>query len=856
MNKKVLLTLLTLFMLFALLPFMSGNFVSAYDYSDQQDYYPMGCPIYEVSSMDNGQFVKVSCHSDFNEAKNIMKTNDNYVVRYANSYSPTKIVAMNSGIAVTYPGRTDDELVYIYQNMDVRDSFWKSTYASEHNEMIYIDTPTMSSSYYPYGAIKVNLKGFEGYMTIKNADLIPTQFLDNGWKIWLGGNNQYYKEYAYDAIIDQDYFMIVKDGNYDSLQYTYHYTYSKKHELCTNHSYIIDNAKNYLDAGMQKNVKYYSADGINFYSDKKLTKFVATVYNYYMYLPLRSTTNISASVFDSFLNKKVGSSGTTMKGEGQTFINGQNKYGANALLVYAMACHESGYGTSIYAGDRYNLFGWGAYDENPSRAISYDSIAQCVEKQMGENLRYYMDYDHSYYFGTCLGNKGTGFNVLYASDANWGAKIASIAYEIDKYANGNNGKLTDYNKYTVGLVNTFDPNIYTTSNGKTVLYTGRFGRNYQKDLTVLVLENKDNRYKIQSTNNVINGVRLHNSGVYEYDWDKSVGYIDNSYVTILNNKTVPDNSTGKTEATYKGYSSLRNLELTETNLKLEGIGIIQGIDINTSDKVKHEIIFTDLSKVKEDVVLTAENIDSDGYTLNDGYDYKYGGFSINISLPNDNILLGSYCVKLRTTVNDKVIMSDLTSVDISYRNKSVNKDGINYRITTNDMQNYRLEFEISSIPSDIDFKNINKKSARSSLASYDKININENAVLTIEGHAFIYYVNFDNTNNIKYEIYLVNSASDYVKLDAQLAEQTIDYKKELGSSFNLDHISFKAEGDISSLNGDYTIYLKIINGDYIDICELSNLAQEEFTSVSKDNKTYAIKTSNIRKRLMLSIMGE
>ena len=125
-----------------------------------------------------------------------------------------------------------------------------------------------------------------------------------------------------------------------------------------------------------------------------------------------------------------------------------------------------------------------------------------------------------------------------------------------------------------------------------------------------------------------------------------------------------------------------------------------------------------------------------------------------------------------------------------------------------------------------------------------------------ENFESIYYIDFDNADKIKYEVYLVKNNEDYIKLNTTLIPQDIDYKKELGSSFNLDHICFEATGDITDLDGEYTIYVKIINGDYIDICEINNLAQEEFNPVIKELKTYQINTSNIRKRLILSISGE
>lgn len=850
MNRKIFITLIALCGLLTILPFSGKSFdIDAYEYSDN-NYYPMACSVYEVSEISEGGFNSVSCHSDFNEAKNIMKTNQNYIVRYAYSKSPTKIVAMNSGVVSIYPGRTGDNLAYIYQNMDVRDNFWKQTYCGEHTEAYYLDTPTMQSNYYPYGAVKIMLRGFEGYMSILNVDLIPTQFIENGWKLWLGGNNQKYFEQPYDAIIDQDYYMLVNDGKYTSMKYTYNYTYSKVHSLCTSHSYLVDNGKNYLDAGMKANVRYYSPDGCNFYSDKRLKNHVATVYNYYQFLPLRTTTNIPGNVLDSFMNSK--NSSGVMAGQGQTFIDCQNKYGVNALMVYSMAIHESGYGSSGFAEGIYNLFGWGAYDSDPSQAEEYSSIKENIKKQMGENLRYYMDYSHSYYHGTCIGNKGTGFNVLYASDADWSMKICSYAYEIDKYANGYNGNLSDYNSYTIGVVNSWDPNIYKNSTGGSVLYTGRFGKNYQKDLTVVVLGEKDGRYKIQSTNNVVDGEILHKSGCFKYDWNTSVGYIDKQYVTVLNNKTVNT----KKDATYTPIVAIDDISKTSDSFVIKGIGIIQGIDLDKQNINKNEIVFFDANTDQEVYSIVANNVDSNGFSLNDGYNYQYGGFEATITLPNANLTGDSYYLKLRTTVSGKTCDNVLRSSSTNFRTNYIKVNDITYEMNCNNSYNFRVELD--KIDSPLDYSEINKPSSRSSLVGFDSIEIDENGDMEILGNGLIYYLDYVDTNQIEYSVYLVKNKTEFLKLETTLRDDETDYQKALNSSYKYENVSFIAstknlDKNLFDLEGEYQLILRIKNGNYIDICEFNNRGQKIFNSPTDGNVNVSLNTSNVRKRLVLNV---
>ena len=67
--------------------------------------YPMHCNVFEVSVVNNnGGFDKKECVNDFNTAKNKMYAYGNdAVVRHYASLSPSKIVAMSSGVAVSYP---------------------------------------------------------------------------------------------------------------------------------------------------------------------------------------------------------------------------------------------------------------------------------------------------------------------------------------------------------------------------------------------------------------------------------------------------------------------------------------------------------------------------------------------------------------------------------------------------------------------------------------------------------------------------------------------------------------------------------------------------------------------------------
>lgn len=868
MLKKSFLTFLISMICLSLMPFIGSFEVEA------ATYYSMGCPTgqFEVSNInDDGSFTTVSCHSTFSDAKKAMKKNNDYVVRYGKSYSPTGIVAMNSGLVYSYPGRSGSSTMYIYQNPQAKDdSRYKSTFVSNHYEMAYVDTcneDIYDISANGKGYVQVVLNGFEGFADLEYTDLVPSKFIEKGIAIWLGGRNVYDNEDPFKVVVRQNYYQIEKKGNYYDLVFHFYRAYptgAVNGNEALSSSISIDNAKNYLDAGMTANTKYFSNDGINFYSDSKLTKKVATVYNYYQFLSVRSKTNIKASVFDSFLYSQKGSN-TVMKGSGSIFINAQNKYGCNALIIYAMACLESAYGTSGYAMNRNNLFGWSAYDDSPNDASYFSSVEVCVNEHMGRNLNWFMDYTNRRYFGTCVGNKGSGFNVLYASDPYWGAKIAAIAYSIDKYSNNNDGNLSDYNAIQTGFVKnnyndvlysssiSWDPNIYKAATGNDVLYTGRFGSHYQKDLTVTVLEKVGTRYKIQTANPIVNGQLNTEDGVLTYDWNKSVGYIDEKDLVLLHVQQVEEPVDDRPEPTYEVLNSLRNVELASDHLTISGVGAIQGMDFKKDDTtIKHTITFRSLENKDIAYSFTAENIDSEGFDLNDQYDYTWSGYQISIPLPNENLPTGSYYVELTTENNGKSVSAYLLSPDKNLRSLNISNETQTYSVRMNDFYNYRFELDVLSVPSELDFSSIKTPSARPASVSLDSVSMDEGGNIEIIGHAYMFYLNYDDPEKVSYDVYLSGSSENYIKLETALYDDGLDYQSLLGSSYKLDHITFKATGNITDLNGNYTVYLKMSNtseGGYMQIVEMPNYGID-LPSLSKETKQYAFETSAVRRRLV------
>ena len=315
----------------------------------------------------------------------------------------------------------------------------------------------------------------------------------------------------------------------------------------------------YLNTG----TTYYSYDGHYFYTSyptmikdyqNSNTSYPNAVnksnpfYNYYQFLSHRSKTTLTASNFNAITNDKAGSSSSKMKNMGQYYIENQNTYGTNALLMFGVSGNESAWGTSAIAMDKNNLFGHGAVDSNPyyganGYANPQTSIKYHAEKFISNG---YLDNEDWRYNGGHLGDKLSGINVRYASDPYWGEKAASVNY----YYNYG----SDYNKYTIGIINGQQKSykLYKEPNS-TVTHTlgsGNSPRTYNLPVIILdtVTVSGKKWYKIQS-DTALNSSRTDTDWDNKYSFSRDYLYIPASDVTIVTNGSDSSTSDGSTSYT-------------------------------------------------------------------------------------------------------------------------------------------------------------------------------------------------------------------------------------------------------------------------------------------------------------------
>lgn len=317
---------------------------------------------------------------------------------------------------------------------------------------------------------------------------------------------------------------------------------------------------------MKNDTVYYSYDGHYFYTsyktmiaDYKNNTYEHSInaqqpyYNYFQFITHRTKTNYAASELNSYVEKTV-SNASALKGAGQFFINAQNTYGANALLMYGLAMNESARGTSSYALIRNNLFGHAAYDHNSDNATTYDSIEDCIE----QHAKYYVsntyldpnDYSGLYHGGH-LGDKGSGMNVKYASDPYWGEKAASFAWQFD-LASG----AKDYGNYQIGMIEKM-VNLNVRSDAVTNSYA-LYKTGNQGNYPVMILGQTEGQsingntswYKIQSDATLNSQRTAITQDTYVYDYDRYFGFVASAYVDKVT-YTDKQSNVGSNESSFK-----------------------------------------------------------------------------------------------------------------------------------------------------------------------------------------------------------------------------------------------------------------------------------------------------------------
>ena len=427
--------------------------------------------------------------------------------------------------------------------------------------------------------------------------------------------------------------------------YSYYYVSGEKlyHRITGNlsQSKYVSNlrygkAPSYLSQG----TNYFSYDGHYFYtnyttmisdytSDSRTHSVNSNnpYFNYYQYLPLRSTTSYSASDLNSTINGKI-SSTSKLKDLGNDFVNNQNTYGVNALLMASIAINESGWGDSSIAKNKNNLFGLNAVDASPSQSANYySSVSACI-KDFAETYmsKKYLNPNGSNYRGAYLGNKASGINVQYASDPYWGEKAANYAYYL-----GEKLSSKDEYRYTIGIKDPISCMKTTPINNLNIRNRNSTSSSrlyYAANLYGVAFLLKDGNtstngfYRIQSDPVLKSGRTGINTSTGKYDFANMYAYVSTSYVTIINSGDGSNNN-GVTDKRLNGV-----IKASDGNWYYYVNGVIDyshtGIEKNANGWWRIEN-----GKVNFNYEGVAKNQNGWWYLKGGKVDFSYNGFASN-----------------------------------------------------------------------------------------------------------------------------------------------------------------------------------------------------------------------------------
>lgn len=360
--------------------------------------------VYKVSTISGGKLLPTTA---------LYKTYEDALAAY-NASSSVKAIGKNNRIIKIKSGRAfgsenPKQYTSLYSDSTLRTEV---TYIQKGYEMNYIGSSE--------NHVILEVGGLTFYAKPNEVDLVPTELVT--------GNSFY--EVGTDGVL-------------------YHDTYNNLTK--TRGVYSIGPAA----SSMKNGKRYTSLDGVHF--DEVGTKNTITHYPYFQFQSVRQPSSYSGAELDYFITEilkdrqKTGlarykDAPTTSKliGLGNYLKAIEETHRVNALFILATAIHESDYGISGNSLTKNNIFGIKVFDSSPESGGTYkhpnNSVDAFINEYMNKN---YANPLGGYSYGAVPGNKVVGFNVRYASDPNWGSKIAGHMWRIDTFLGKKDYKQAD-----------------------------------------------------------------------------------------------------------------------------------------------------------------------------------------------------------------------------------------------------------------------------------------------------------------------------------------------------------------------------------------------------------------------------
>lgn len=147
-------------------------------------------------------------------------------------------------------------------------------------------------------------------------------------------------------------------------------------------------------------------------------------------MKLNKKSGLSLSQFEKILNDSKDTK-NVLKENAKYFYYAEQQYNLNGVFLASVAIHESAWGTSAMAQNKKNLFGYGAYDSDPSNnAYVFSTYSEGIDLLARVFVKYYINPKGTQIYGGELaeashynGSNISGVNKKYATDKNWGNSV-------------------------------------------------------------------------------------------------------------------------------------------------------------------------------------------------------------------------------------------------------------------------------------------------------------------------------------------------------------------------------------------------------------------------------------------------
>jgi len=397
---------------------------------------PVDPEVYQVASIQNGKVVPtVSQYSTYEGALTALGSSNTLRVMLKKN----DIIKMKTGRAFGAPNPKN--YTSIYEAADLKKEI---TYVERGREMKHLGSG-------PNYAI-VEVAGTTGYVKHGEIDLVPAEL-----------------------VTGKDYY---KNSNGMLIHYTYN-NYNNPNN--TYGSYSIGPSPAFLKEGLA----YYSFDGVRFYDNQN--RLVGHEFPYFQYLSARTSTVYTAVQLDSYIMARLAdrqalglarysnaTKNSKLIGLGLKLKELEKTHRVNAMLILATAIHESDFGISAKALSCNNLFGIAAYDSSTKLCErTFTAPEKSAEAFILDYMnKKYINPQGDFPNGAVTGNKTVGLNVKYASDPNWGSKIAGHLWTMDQQLGG-----LEYKRHMLGRITYYNNadgiNVRTTPEvrGDNILFT-------------------------------------------------------------------------------------------------------------------------------------------------------------------------------------------------------------------------------------------------------------------------------------------------------------------------------------------------------------------------------------------------